>query len=111
MALLAIIPLLLTALWLYSETKPDVVRRIVYGSLALVAVFWFTWLATYNPKEPAMRRMAYAQLKRAVLAGDTNAVLAALAIYRDAPARTTSGYATAFKMVRKLETDNRGQTK
>ena len=106
MTILFIIPLILIVLWLYSETKPDVLRRIIYGSLALIAVFTVTCLTTSHPKEPAMRRMAYTQLERAVLAGDTNAVLAALAVYRDAPR-----YSATFQMVRTLEAYNRGQTR
>ena len=110
MAILFIIPLFLTVLWLYSETKPDVLRRVVYGLLAPAALFTVTSLTTWHPKEPAMRRMAYSRLEQALMAGDTNAVLSAFAIYRDAP-RTGAGYSVAFQMVRALEAAKRPQPK
>ena len=39
MAIWFIIPLGLIAMWLHAQTKPDVLRRIVYGSPALLTLF------------------------------------------------------------------------
>jgi len=102
MAILFVIPLGLIAMWLYTETKADVLRRIVYGTLALLTLFFVTALTHWHPKEMAMRRMAYSRLEQAIRAGDTNTVLAALVAYRGLR-RGESDYAINLEIVRTLE--------
>jgi len=108
MAILFVIPVGLIAIWLHAETKPDVLRRVVYGSLALITLFAVTTLLHSRPKERDMRRMAYGRLEQALRAGDTNAALAAFEAYRSLP-RGESDYAVNLQIVQTFEAAKRVQ--
>ncbi len=112
MSLLFVIPLFLIGLWLFAETKTDVLRRLVCGGLALISLFCVCALVFSPPKVRSARHAAFRGLEQALRAGDAKSALAALEAYHAAPNSAWGSDATAtFELVRTLKAAKRNQPK